>query len=296
MGPNGHGKSWLACMDVLPGLEYGRPVLSTVRFLDYRNPRPCDDPSCDWPGHPDHLAAHPLWTGLRDYSQLLDARDCSVILDEVTGVASSRESANMPVQVSNWLVQLRRRNIDLTWTAPAWGRSDLIIREVTQAVSVCLGYFPKRRKQDPNEPPRLWTDRQGFYVRTYESLLMDDFEAGKAQHIPHIVAAFYWRPGGLTERAYDTLDAVSSLGWANEAGMCMGCGGKRTIPRCSCGTHDEGRGAARDRSRARAAAELAAPDSDPVGPVADLGATVHTLTLEGNPLPLPDWNLADTPA
>lgn len=234
-----------------------------------------------------------MWTGLRDYSQLLDARDCSVILDEVTGVASSRESSNMPVQVANWLVQLRRRNIDLTWTAPAWGRSDLIIREVTQAVSVCLGYFPKRRKQPENEPPRLWTDRQGFYVRTYESLLMDDFEAGKADTIPHICAAFYWRPGGLTERAYDTLDAVSSLGWANEAGMCMSCGGKRTIPRCGCQSADEGRATARAKSRGRAAAELAGTDLSDAVPVLD-GQTIRSLTLDGNNLDTPTDDLIPT--
>jgi hypothetical protein len=34
--------------------------------------------------------------------------------------------------------------------------------------------------------------------------------------------------------AYETLDPVLSLGWANEAGMCMNCGGRRSIPKCAC--------------------------------------------------------------
>ena len=85
---NGSGKTLLMVHDSLPSLEAGRPVLSTVRLLDYKNPRQCDDPTCTFPGHPNHQAAHPLYIPFKDYQQLLDARDCDVLMDEVTGVAS----------------------------------------------------------------------------------------------------------------------------------------------------------------------------------------------------------------
>jgi hypothetical protein len=198
----------------------------------------CEDDECTYPGHEEgHQAAHPLYTPFTDYAQLLEWRDGDILMDEVTGIASSRESASMPVQVANYLVQLRRRNVSLSWSSPAWGRSDKIIREVTQAVSLCMGYVPKRRPPVPGEPPRLWSDRRLFYVRTYDAMLMDDFDSGAAEGIPHIAAAFYWRPGGMAENSYDTLDPVTALGWANEAGLCMVCGGKRTHPKCGCVVH-----------------------------------------------------------
>lgn len=52
-GPNGTGKSMVMCYDTMTSLEWGRPVLSTVRLLDYKNPRECPGGvACDDPaGH-----------------------------------------------------------------------------------------------------------------------------------------------------------------------------------------------------------------------------------------------------
>lgn len=244
VGPNGNGKSALMVYDTLPSLDYGRPVLSTVRLLDYRNPRDCEGGSfCDDPaGHTRadgsvHAAAHPAYTPFRDYSQLVSFRDGDVLLDEVAGVASSRDSQSMPTQIVNLLLQLRRRNICLRYTAPAFSRTDKVIREVTQSVTLCLGYLPKRRPQPPDMPPLLWSDRRFFIARTYDATLFDDFEAGDSLKLRAQISAGYWRPGGTFERAYDTLDAVSALGWANDAGLCMACGGKRQHPKCGCSDH-----------------------------------------------------------
>jgi hypothetical protein len=262
VGPNGTGKSAIMVYDTIPSLEQGRPVLSTVRLLDYRNPRLCDDDACTYPSHPDHLAAHPLYVPFTRYEQLLDWRDGDVLMDEVTGVASSRETSSMPVQVANYLVQLRRRNVQLSWSAPAWGRADKIIREVSQAVTLMSAAMPTRAPATDDGMPRLWHQRRLFTARTYDPVQMDEFEAHRADDIPHEVIAFYWGPGSLMFRAYDTLDAVTALGWATEAGMCMNCGGKRLTPKCSCDTINSG--GRQGRSSARKAEprtdDLPAPD------------------------------------
>lgn len=234
---NGSGKSLMMVYDTLPSLDYGRPVLSTVRLLDYRNPRQCDDPSCTFPGHPNHMAAHPLYIPFRDYQQLLDARDCDILMDEVTGIASSREYQNMPVEVANFLVQLRRRNVSLRWSSTNWARSDVIIREVTQAATLMTPFFAKTRKSKPGEPPILWKDRFVFVARTFDAALLDDFDARAADMgaMKQLITQVYFRNGGHAMNAYDTLDPVSSLSSHNTAGLCMTCNGKKAIPKCSCG-------------------------------------------------------------
>lgn len=282
IGPNGSGKSWLATYDSMLSLESGRPVLSTVRLLDWRNPGPClggvycDDPdnhlvqAYRWElveqenGPPlltgtlyetgeVHRKPHPFYVPWRSYTQLMEWRDGDVYADEITGFASSREIKNMPPQVANYLVQLRRRNVVLRWTTPSWGRADTIIREVTQAVTLCVGSVPKRRAQQVGEAPRLWRDNRLFMARTYDPHEFDEVEARRLEHARPGVWAMYWRPKGLTETAYDTLDSVTALGWANEAGMCISCGGARRTPSCSCADH-KGRRAGGGPRRASEAA------------------------------------------
>jgi hypothetical protein len=246
--------------DTIPSLDHGRPVLSNVRLTDFRDPRPCPGgPACDDPaGHfrmrrsverdadgvirfsqfqtdEVHPAAHPFYVPFLDYSQLVDWRDGDVLLDEVAGVASSRESGSMPFQVANLLQQLRRRNIAMRWTAPAWPRADKIIREVTQAVHLCVGWAPKRRPHVEGEAPSMWQDRRAFTVKTYDAALMDEFTLDDSVSLEADVTQRMWRPGALVNDAYDTNAPVASLGWASESGMCLGCGGKRPIPKCSCG-------------------------------------------------------------
>jgi len=232
VGANGHGKSLAMVNDVLPSLQAGRPVLSNVRLLDFTNPRLCDDSACTSENHDRHMAAHPLYVPLLDYAQLLDWRNGDVLLDEVTGIASSRESSALPVQVVNLLVQLRRRDVTLSWTAPAWARADKVLREVSQTVIHCKGYRSKKRQTD--DGTRVWRDRQLFWWRAYDANAFEDFTAGKREKLRPSPVQLFWRPGSLAERAYDTLDTVTALGWAMESGLCIACGGRRSVPRCSC--------------------------------------------------------------
>lgn len=257
VGPNGHGKSAAMVHDTLPSLDSGRPVLSTVRLLDYANPRPCpggdicDDPRTHFAvrrtatvvdgvvrfGKVEtgnvHQASHPFYVPLRTFGQLLDWRDGDVLLDEVTGVASSRDHASLPAPVLDLLVQLRRRNIALRWTAPAWSRADKVIREVTQAVTLCTASMPKRRPQPADEAPRLWFDRRLFTLRTYDAAMFEDWETSQAESIRPEVRQLFWRPGLTLGSAYDTLDPVQSLGYS-VLGTCISCGGRRAQARCSC--------------------------------------------------------------
>jgi len=233
IGPNGHGKSLAMVNDALASLSGGRPVLSNVRLLDYVNPRACDDQACTSTDHDRHQAAHPLFIPLVDFSQLLDATNCDVLLDEITGVASSRESSSLPVQVVNMLVQLRRRDVTLSWTAPAWSRADKVLREVSQVVVECRGYMPVKRLSEDGES--MWRDRRLFRWSAYDATAFDEWSAGKRETAHKLVGQWHWRPKGLAHSAYDTFDQVSSLGWAMESGLCMSCGGRRAVPRCECG-------------------------------------------------------------
>lgn len=265
VGPNGTGKSAIMVYDTIPSLEYGRPVLSTVRLLDYNNPRSCDDPLCSYPSHPDHQAAHPLYVPFTDFGQLLDWRDGDVLMDEVTGVASSRDSMSggMPSPIANMLVQLRRRNVSLRWSAPSWGRADKIIREVTQAATLTTAYLPVPKPVKEGEPPSLWGMRRLIVARTYDALLMDEFDAHRADSAPHMIWGAYWGPGSAMFRAYDTLDAVTNLGYANDYGTCLNCGGARPKRKCDCDDHNtrpRARRAAPARPQAEDAGEERAPE------------------------------------
>lgn len=260
VGPNGSGKSLAAVWDTMPTLDRGRTVLSTVRLLDWRRPRPCDDVWCTLPGHgiddegqalvPDHMAAHPAWVPLTEWHQLLDAEHCDVLMDEVTGVASSRESAGMPAAVANLLVQLRRRDVVLRWTAPSWSRADKIIRETSQAVTACLGYFPVP-DVDGSGQERLWRRRRLFRWRTFDAAEFEEWTVGKAEALRPWAREWWWGPGSDAFRAYDTLDSVLAIGHVLETGRCATCGGRRSLPACSC---DD-----RPTARRRSLPALAAP-------------------------------------
>lgn len=273
VGANGGGKTCAMVWDTLPSLETGRPVLSTVRLLDYANPRPCDDPLCGDPEHeviarwaeldewgvpvppplPSHMAAHPLWVPFTEWSQLLEAEKCDVLMDEVTGVASSRESQGLPAAVANTLVQMRRRDVQIRWTAPAWARADKIIRECSQAVTYCEGYLSK----PSSDADRLWRQRRLFRWRTFDANAFEDFTAGKREKLDRRVVDLHWGPNSPAFAAYDTLDAVLTIGTVDGSGRCETCGGRRTAPECSCAdytrrrVHDKALGKALDAEARR---------------------------------------------
>ena len=142
VGPNGGGKSLAMVNDVLPSLAAGRRVVSTVKILDGQG------------------NAHPLWSPMDSFAVLRDVEKCDVLLDEVTGVASSRAGHTIPPVVLNLLMQLRRRDVTLSLTAPAWNRAEKVIRETCQAVTLCQGFVPKANKGQVTKHlgRHLWAD------------------------------------------------------------------------------------------------------------------------------------------
>lgn len=233
VGLNGSGKSLAMIHDVWPSLQAGRRVLSTVRIVDPLT------------GHD-----HPLYERLTDWSQLLDARNCDVLFDEVQGIANSRASAGMPVQVQTFLHQLRRRDINLSWTSPSWARADLLLREVTRAVTVCRGYFPEvRRGSDGEQVALSWGANRLFRWITYDAADMTAWTDNSEVKLKGKVNAWMLRsqPGlfgvwgpkiagkpALAQGLYDTLDSVDRIGEVLDSGSCAHCGGTRIRPRCSC--------------------------------------------------------------
>lgn len=212
VGPNGSGKSLAMISETVPVLRSGRPVVSTVPILDPATRRP-----------------HDLYTPLTSLAQLLELEHCHVLMDEVTGIASSRSSASMPDVVANWLVQLRRRDVVLFWTSPDWRRADIIIREVSQVVTYCRGMLPERTDGD-----RLWRPNRFFVWSTYDALAFEDFTAGARTRLKPLSRRFYWRPRHDDQHWYDTLQGVHQLDHVTEGGSCVYCGGRRARPKCEC--------------------------------------------------------------
>lgn len=242
-GPNGGGKTLCAVQDCLPTLEgikwdcenpahrhtqqgitsgY-RTVLSTVKLFDWRQP---PDPETGM------RPLHPYYVPLKSYAQIVNAEHCDLLLDEVVGIASSRDSQSLPVQIANKLHQLRRADVVLRYTGVSWARADKVMREATSGVTVCRGYFSYRPEGS------IWPQRMLFRFKTYDAVDFDEWSAGQMEDVNPVVSQWFFRPGKAAMDAYLTLDAVEALGWAAESGMCMVCGGKRTVPRCSC-SHEE---------------------------------------------------------
>lgn len=251
VGPNGGGKTYAMLESTIPSLRAGRTVLSTVRLLDGDNPRPCDDEACycDKTDPVRHSAAHPCWVpwgGIDGWQQLLEADHCDVLADEVTGVASSRESSSLPAAIANLLVQLRRRDVVLRWTAPNWRRADVIIRECTQMVTVCTGFYPQMYQ---GEDERAWSQNRLFKLTSFDAALMDDFEAGKTDKLDAWTRQWIWRPKNDAAAWYDTYDSVSSIGSVSDSGRCLRCGGTRRAAPCSCADYADRKAAGPARKR-----------------------------------------------
>ncbi|MGO2655221.1 MAG: hypothetical protein ACTH93_05240 [Pseudoclavibacter sp.] len=219
--------------DTLPSLDAGRHVLSTVRLID-------SDTGQD----------HSCYEQLHDWHQLLHAEHCDVLMDEIVGIAGARESQGMPVQIANLLVQLRRRDVVLRWTAPAWARADKIIRETTQAVTVCRGSMAKMPEIDPDVPEgeqRLWKQRRLFKWRTFDAANYESFTQGTLDRVGSINVSWFWGPHSRAFASYDTLDAVAQIGHVMDSGRCAICGGRRRVQECTCDDYV----AERDKGRRR---------------------------------------------
>lgn len=255
VGPNGGGKTACMVFDALPALLSGRRILSTVRLIDPRTGRT-----------PSNFVL------FEDWDQLLEAKHTTVLMDEMVGIANSRSASSLDVRAQNKLMQLRRADVDLAWTAPNWARADKIVREVTQAVTECRGSFPARvvgnaaRAQPPaeGEPTNaepaervLWRPKRLFAWKTFDTIEFEEWTAGKREKAAPIAKNYYYGPGSPVFDAYDTLDAVSIVAGMTPEGTCDICNGsvRRHVCKGHTSTEQE---TARFERRASLSLDLAA--------------------------------------
>lgn len=245
VGANGSGKTTAMAWDTIPTLEAGLPVLSTVRLLDYRDPRPCEDPecgfatelfipgtSCDKDDPNRHRQAHPLWVPLTSWLQVMAWKRGDILLDEVSGVASSRDHHSMPSEVGNHLQQLRKGDCITRWTAPAWGRADTIIRSCTAQVVSARGFFPKEATADETGYVRRWRQNRLFMWRSFDAYEFEDFTVAKRDTLKTTNTDRHWGPGSPAFDLFDTYAKALHIGTVSVSGTCAICGGSRPRPRC----------------------------------------------------------------
>lgn len=197
-------------------------VLSTVRLLD-----------------PETGALHPRYERFSDWRQMDGLEHAVLVLDEITGVAHSRDGGSLPHDIMNRLMQMRKGDVRIQWSAPAWARADKLIREVTVAVTVCSGFARVRGEGG------LWAANRGFCFRTYAMEDFDEWTAGKAEKVAPLLTDYVWGPHSIGFRLYNTKQKVTRLGHSTDTGVCVECGGTRRRPECSCGDYQARRAASR---------------------------------------------------
>jgi hypothetical protein len=271
IGPNGSGKSLCAVVDLMPSLDRGRKVLSTVPLYDWRATPDLElyelDQELGVYVHAESGAQwrrplHPGYVRLNAWSQLIEAEACDVFLDDVAGFASSRQTSNMPAATERLLQKLRHEDMTLSWTAPAWARADLVIRETTMAVTVCKGSRPVREEQSD----RLWLRNQFFDWTTYDASEFAEWTDGRKERVKRLARQSFRGPGSDAFNAYDSLGRVDTISTVTDAGRCVDCGGTRRAPACSCPdyVHRLGEAAAKGTGARQRSARAGADGTEPV--------------------------------
>lgn len=247
VGFNGSAKSATMIWDTLPDIAAGKKILSTVAIFSLELAKSEDEATTAWEatGVPELRPDNPLvlpyfnWIPFTDFRQLIDFRDGIVLMDEVTGIADSRDSMGLPVQVRNMLFQLRRHQVVLRWTTIDWSAADKRLRNATQILTYCRGFMPKF------EPGKIWAVKRLFWLRTYDAAGFEDFTEARGKMEKNrpkpMVREWVRLFGGLSLaiQSYSSGSQVLSLGASTDAGLCMTCGGNRMRKKCSCSDHKE---------------------------------------------------------
>jgi hypothetical protein len=164
----------------------------------------------------------------------------------------------MPAAIEKLLQKLRHDDITLIWTAPAWARADLVIRETTQAVTVCEGSRPETK----DAGDRLWKENRLFDWTTYDAKAYTDWSEGKREKAKRLCFQRYWRPGKDAMNAYDSLGKVDTITSVTDAGRCVACGGTRRAPVCTCDDYVARVAEASERGRSARKRSAHGPERD----------------------------------
>lgn len=204
-GPNGAGKTLVAASCVInDDLRAGRPVYSTVAITS------------PWG---DSLP-------IRSLRELLEVRDATVFIDEVAVLFSSRDSMTIPKEFDVFLQTMRHHGVTLRWTAPAWARADLRVREVTQVV---VNVFNLGRRQVPGSfwPRPLFIMAGALDATGVATDSKPDRVLKRRVFAPELLVGW---------GAYDTLADTPRIGHTH-SGSCVDCGGTIKREPCSVDRH-----------------------------------------------------------
>lgn len=288
VGANGGGKS-LAATSLMAGPSFrkARPVASNMRLY----PEAFDaDPALYVPIETwqDIISvgkcqeADPCEPGECPHTRT-QGRGCDIILDEISAALPSRNAMSVPAQLVRVINQLRKRDVRLGWTAPNWARADTVLREVTQAVTVCSGMWPDRYRRQrvtrvfpPMDGTRAearfdddgWAPNRLFRWVTYDAQAFDEFTYSKAEQLKPIARSWYWRSSHVAQFGYNTGEGVLLLNHLDDTGACATCGGSRSRPKCSCPRTLTG-----------------SPEAPPAAPEGDLSVSPATTTPNRHGIP-----------
>lgn len=203
-GINGAGKTLLAAQQAIWEMSTGRVVYSTVPIVSpWGSTRP-----------------------IRSLRELLELRNCTLVLDDVSVIFSSRASSSLPNDIITLLHTLRHSLVTVIWTAPEWGRAAIDLRIATQAL---VNVIPMARRHDgsPWPSPRL----------VLAGLM--DTSIGKVDETPtKVLKRRIYFPRKLQSwGSYDTLADTPLIGRHLAGGTCVDCGGTMERPKHSESRH-----------------------------------------------------------
>jgi len=224
VGPNGGGKTLAAMvMCVAPALREGREVVATTEI------------------------DHPKARLLESWREVPSLRGCLLVLDDITSQLPARQAMSVPPQLVRMVNELRHADVELAWTAPNWARADVTVREVTQVVTVCRGFWPDVMVREPVVPPwyrlasravrrsdRGWVSNRLFRFTSYDATTFDEFTYHQVKDVRPLSRRWYYRPWQPEQFMYNTLNFSVLLSHLDESGVCLTCGGVRRRTSCTC--------------------------------------------------------------
>jgi hypothetical protein len=175
---------------------------------------------------------HPHYRPLSSLSLFNRIEHAEVLLDEVPGVADSRQSQSMPPQIVKALYEMRRRDTSIRATAVDFSAMDARLRHIVKGVVWCSSTLRQRPEG------LVWSQGRLFKWATYDRADFEVLTAHARDTATPLGVQWFWRPGHLAPDSYDTLAPVLALSVSGSGGACLTCGGTTRKAPCGCPTDD----------------------------------------------------------
>lgn len=201
IGMNGGGKSALLVdTAIAQARRHQRPIWSNI-WIDE-----------DRAGVPVHR--------MRGLTDVNDAADCIMVMDDIASVAPARETNGAPPEIVMRLAALRHRDAMLLWSAPVLEDVDVKIRRVTQSVIAMKSLVTVKREG------QLWKDTKVSLAKAY------DFRSEQTTSInrdtPRNEYGFVW----LSRLSLDAYDTREEMMLQADHAVCTVCGLRKRREMC----------------------------------------------------------------